>query len=310
MTIGIPQALTYYYYFPFWSAFFKELGVHVVFSGPTDRHKLDTGITVTPSEACLPLKCYFGHLLSLMKKVDCIFIPRLACLRKTPGIRLGCPKLIGLPDMAKAIALEAKILTIDIDVRLKSEETSYVNLAHELGCSKHDAMHAFTQAKEKYVAYKQGKAKQLKATRGSNGKFLIGLLGHAYLLNDDYLNLNLIKKTQDLGASIINCHDIEEEELEKACEHINPLSWHFEDHIISAAYLFQHTAHLSGIIYLLSFGCGAGSITHEVIDYELGVPQSTHFLKIVLDEQTAETGLMTRIESFFDMIRLKERQTL
>ncbi|MGB7055691.1 MAG: acyl-CoA dehydratase activase-related protein [bacterium] len=310
MTIGIPQALSYYYYYPLWSAFFGELGVQVVFSGPTDRHKLDTGINVTPSEACLPLKCYFGHLLSLMKIVDYIFIPRLVCLRKTPGIRLGCPKLIGLPDMAKAIAPEAKILTMDIDLRLKSERTSYINLTQELGYSKQDAEHAFNHATEQYALYRKTKTRRLKATQESNGKFLIGLLGHAYLLNDDFLNLNLIKKTQDFGTCIVNCHDLDEGELEKACENIDPLSWYFEEHILSAAYLFHHTAHLSGIIYLLSFGCGAGSITHEVIDYELGATQNTHFLKIVLDEQTAETGLMTRIESFLDMIRLKEKQTI
>jgi predicted nucleotide-binding protein (sugar kinase/HSP70/actin superfamily) len=310
MTIGIPQALSYYYYYPLWLDFFEEIGFHVVSSGPTDRQKLDAGIKVTPSEACLPLKCYFGHLLSLMKKVDCIFIPRLVCLKKNPGIRLGCPKLIGLPDMARAIAPEAKILTTDIDLRLKSEEKSYVNLAQELGCSKQDALHAFTHATEQFALYRKAKSSRLQATRGPNGKFLIGLLGHAYLLNDDYLNLNLIKKTQDSGACIVNCHDLKDEELERAHGQINPLSWYFEEHILNAAYLFHHTDHLSGIIYLLSFGCGAGSITHEAIDYELGVTQNTHFLKIVLDEQTAETGLMTRIESFLDMIRLKEKRTL
>jgi len=307
MTIGIPQALSYYYYYPLWCAFFEKLGFHVVRSGPTNRQKLDAGIKVTPSEACLPLKCYFGHLLSLMKKADYIFIPRLACLKKTPGIRLGCPKLIGLPDMARAIVPEANILTMDIDLRLKSEETSYVNLAQELGCAKRVALHAFTYATEQYALYRKAKTWKLKAGDESNDKFLIGLLGHAYLLNDDYLNLNLIEKTQDAGACIVNCHDLPGKELEKACEHINPLSWYFEEHILNAAYLFHHAAHLSGIIYLLSFGCGAGSITHEVIDYELGTTQTTPFLKIVLDEHTAETGIMTRIESFLDMIKLRQR---
>jgi predicted nucleotide-binding protein (sugar kinase/HSP70/actin superfamily) len=212
--------------------------------------------------------------------------------------------------MAKAIVPEASILSTDIDLRTRSEEASYIHLAQELGLSKQDAIHAFTYAKEQHAVYKRAKTKPLETIQRTNSESLIGLLGHAYLLNDSYLNLNLIKKIGEFGACIINCHDIDEKELLKAHEHINPLSWYFEDHILSAAYLFKNAAQLSGIIYLLSFGCGAGSITHEVIDYELEITQSTRFLKIVLDEQTAETGLMTRIESFLDMIRLKEKQAL
>jgi predicted nucleotide-binding protein (sugar kinase/HSP70/actin superfamily) len=310
MTIGIPQALNYHYYNPLWPAFFEKIGCQVVMSGPTNRQKLDAGIKVTPSEACLPLKCYFGHLLSLLDTADRIFVPRLVCMQKNPGIRLGCPKLIGLPDMARAIAPEANILTTDIDLRLQCKEASYAALAQQLGCSKRAGLQAFTEAEKEFALYRKGKIHDLKAGAEPNGKILLGLLGHAYLLYDDYLNLNLMKKIRESGAQIINCHELPEKELANACEQINPISWYFEDHILSAAQLFCHTSKLSGIIYLLSFGCGAGSITHELIDYEMNAMQNIPFLKIVLDEHTGETGLMTRIESFLDMIKLKEKRQL
>jgi predicted nucleotide-binding protein (sugar kinase/HSP70/actin superfamily) len=308
MTIGIPRALSYYYYYPFWFTFFKELGLQLVSSGLTNRQKLDTGIRVIPSEACLPLKCYFGHLLSLQETADCIFIPRLVCMQKDPGIRLGCPKLIGLPDMAKALIPQMNILSIDIDLRIESEEASYVNLARMLGFSKRTGVRAYKYAKEHNDLPRRQKAYKLGTTNAPDKKPLIGLLGHAYLLNDEYLNLNIIRKIEDSGASVVNCHDLDQEEIENAREDINPVSWYFEEHILSAAYLFQHAMRFSGIIYLLSFGCGAGSITHEVIDYELGTPRAIPFLKIMLDEHTGETGIMTRIESFLDMIRLKKRE--
>lgn len=308
--IGIPQALSYYYYLGLWPTYFENLGYHVVTSGRTDRNKLDAGIKMTPSEACLPLKCYLGHVLSLVKKADYIFVPRLLCLKTRPGIRLGCPKLIGLPDMVKALVPEAKILTLNIDLREEDEETSYIKLGQELGKSEHAAQHAFRSAVTDFTKRKKKTLTEMRPKDKRNGKFRIGLLGHAYLINDDYLNLDLKRKIHDSGAHIINCHDLREEEIETARESINPLSWYFEEHIISAAHVFHNAEGISGIIYLLSFGCGAGSITHEVIDYEVRRENTIPFLKIVLDEHTGETGLMTRIESFLDMIKLKEEQTL
>jgi predicted nucleotide-binding protein (sugar kinase/HSP70/actin superfamily) len=197
---------------------------------------------------------------------------------------------------------------MDIDLRVESEAISYGKLAQELGSSQRAGAYAYKYVKEQYERYRQSMAWTLTTADGGNDKILIGLLGHAYLLHDEYLNLNIINKIEDSGASVVNCHALSEDEIEKARAHIKPVSWYFEEHILSAAYAFQHFNCFSGIIYLLSFGCGAGSITHEVIDYELGIPQSIPFLKIVLDEHTAETGLMTRIESFLDMIRLKKKE--
>ena len=308
MTIGIPQALSYHYYHAFWREYFETLGFKVINSGPTNRNKLDAGIRVTPSEACLPLKCYFGHVLSLLGKADYIFVPRLVCMKKTPGIRLGCPKLIGLPDMVKALVPEANILTMDIDLRKEDEETSYMNLAQKLGKSKHVAQQAFRSATAYFAQHKENTLAGMRPQEDKNGKFQIGLLGHAYLLHDDYLNLGLIEKMLGAGASVISCHDLDAMEIDNAAKNIIPQSWYFEERILSAAYLFYHDEQISGIIYLLSFGCGAGSITNEIIDYELRGEQTIPFLRVILDEHTGETGLMTRLESFLDMIRLKKEK--
>jgi predicted nucleotide-binding protein (sugar kinase/HSP70/actin superfamily) len=306
MTVGIPQALSHHYYGSLWQDYFKNLGVRVITSGLTDRQKLDAGIKITPGEACLPLKCYMGHLLSLIGKVDRIFVPRLLCLKTKPGIRLGCPKLIGLPDMVRALVPEARVLAMNIDLRTESEEKSYVKMAQTIGFSEGIAQRAYRCSTKVLAQLEENATDRMQMNQDTNGKFRIGLLGHAYLLNDAYLNLNLMKKMLDTGAHIICCHDLPEEDIIEASQKINPLSWYFEDHILSAAHVFHNAEDVSGIIYLLSFGCGAGSITHEVIDLELRKDQTIPFLKIVLDEHTGETGLMTRIESFLDMIKLKE----
>ena len=42
--VGIPRALLYYQYFPMREAFFKELGVEVVVSPPTNKMHLDLAL--------------------------------------------------------------------------------------------------------------------------------------------------------------------------------------------------------------------------------------------------------------------------
>lgn len=83
MKIGIPNALLYYYYGPFWTEFFKELGAEVVVSHSTDKKTVDMGIGVSVPEICVPIKIFNGHVLQLLKSgVDYVFIPRMASVEK------------------------------------------------------------------------------------------------------------------------------------------------------------------------------------------------------------------------------------
>ncbi len=310
MTIGIPQALGYYYYRPLWTTFFSDLGCGVITSGKTDRTKLDAGINIAPGETCLPLKCFQGHILSLQNKVERIFVPRLACLSGPPEVRLGCPKMIGLPDMTKALVPQAPILTMDIDLRKETEEMSYVKMAQEMGYPRRLARNAYEHGVANLLKEQEQRAAQNWLNAAEPVGLVIGLIGHAYLLDDDFLNLHLKKKIKETGAHVISCHDWQNEKTGPQKSAVNPLSWYFENHILKAAKHFYDNENISGIIYLCSFGCGAASITHEVIELEIAPTYSTHFLKIVLDEHTGETGIMTRIESFVDMINLKRERKL
>lgn len=306
VTIGIPRALSYHYFGPLWQTFFTRLGFHTKLSTPTDRLKLNAGIKIAPCEACLPLKCYLGHALSLVNDVDFIFIPRLVCLQKKPSIKLGCPKLIGLPDMVKALVPGAPLLTLDIDLRRESDITSYIRMMKRLGCSSSSTKHAYYCAVDELRRYQQQKSKERCLTIDGDKKIKIGILGHAYVLHDDYLNLNLVKKVSNFGGSVVFCHDLPSETLERALAHINPISWFFEDTILGAAQVFHQTNDIAGALYVFSFGCGAASITNEIIELEIRKDATTPLLRIVLDEHTGETGLVTRLESFMDMIRLKD----
>ncbi len=61
--IGIPKALLYYKYYPFWKLFLEEMGYEVVTSGQTTQKMLQDGTSCTVDEACLPVKLFCGHVL-------------------------------------------------------------------------------------------------------------------------------------------------------------------------------------------------------------------------------------------------------
>lgn len=68
--VGIPRALFYYKFYPFWTTFFNELGVETVVSEKTTKKILDDGVKSCVDEACLAIKVFYGHVLNLKDRVD------------------------------------------------------------------------------------------------------------------------------------------------------------------------------------------------------------------------------------------------
>jgi predicted nucleotide-binding protein (sugar kinase/HSP70/actin superfamily) len=307
--IGIPQALAFYYYHTLWRTFFSELGCRVIMSGMTDRSIIESGIACVPNEACLPLKCYAGHVAYLCtrrgnERIDLIFVPRLVCIQVKPTVKLCCPKFIGLPDMVRALIPDAPLLSIDIDLRVQPQREAFLALAAHLGCSARSARHAYQAAAN---ASRPCASDEPDPERTTPDIITIALLGHRYLLEDPYLCLDVKKRLVSDGCRVIEhtafspigtCH---------LDDRVRPTSWLFEDDILSGAHRFLHQNTVDGIVYLLSFGCGAGSITSEIIEHELRSGSHVPILRIIIDEHTAEAGFQTRLESFIDMIRIRKK---
>ena len=101
--VGIPRTLAYYTYYPFWQALLTGLGATCVVSRPTTKATLDAGIETAVSEACVPIKLFFGHVQELIDewragRIDMLFVPRLVSWDKKT---VFCPKFLGLPDMVR-----------------------------------------------------------------------------------------------------------------------------------------------------------------------------------------------------------------
>ena len=99
--IGIPKAMLYYSYFPFWCGFFADLGFEIILSDNTTKKTISEGAALVVTETCLPVKVFVGHVLNLIQKgVKNIFVPSVQSI--APKI-YNCSKIRGLPDLIRNV---------------------------------------------------------------------------------------------------------------------------------------------------------------------------------------------------------------
>ena len=54
--VGIPRALHFYRYFPFWKKLLEELDVEIILSPPTNKKIVEEGVTHGFGELCIPVR--------------------------------------------------------------------------------------------------------------------------------------------------------------------------------------------------------------------------------------------------------------
>jgi predicted nucleotide-binding protein (sugar kinase/HSP70/actin superfamily) len=315
MRIGIPRTLWYYTYGPFWRKFFTALGADVVLSPISTRSTLDDGVAFCVSEACLPIKVFFGHLKALAGKVDYIFLPRLVCLH---GDRLFCPKFLGLPDLVKHSGMDLPpLLNIRLDRRrnplflLKA----CLQLGKQLGARRLTALRAYWRALRVHWTYTrslgQGAlpagAKKVEGPAGQ-GRSTVAVLGYPYLIFDDYINLGLLKKLAAMGALWRTVEALPQGDLRRQNRAFpkRPF-WLYSDLVARAGYHFlgPGRGEVAGVIHVTAFACGPDAVVDKILELE-AERQRRPYLNITLDEQSGEAGYITRLEAFLDMLDRRE----
>lgn len=310
MRIGIPRALYYYRYFPFWQSFFEYLGCQVVVSEKTTRNTMDLGVSLTVDGLCLPVKVYVGHVHNLMNKdIDYLFVPRIISVAKREYI---CPKFMGLPDIVKnSIENCPPLLAPVVDGRKSS--LSIMEAYIKLGMR-------FAPLPQVFLAYLKAVKKQHLAKTAartnlrcnlediSSDHLIIGILGHEYLINDDYINMGTIKWLQTVNCQVITIEELTEKIISR---HVSKLTlkrmfWTSGKRILGAFDYFCRR--VDGIISIAAFSCGTDSLTIDLVErysYRYHIPH----LQLSLDEHTGETGVITRLEAFLELlIRRKKRE--
>ena len=320
--VGIPRALTYYQYYPGWKTFFEKLGAEVVVSSPTNKAILNFAVSRAVADTCLPVKIFFGHVISLIDKCDYIFVPAITSLgRKT----YNCSKIIGLPNIARALIPECPII-LDPEINLEKGRYYLYHNIYRLGRyfspNPFKIKKAIEEAWKSNLAYREkmshekitpiqaidriyGEDCAPDSSLDPPGELTIAVIGHPYVVYDDYINHRIIPRLQSMGAKILVPEMVSEKALSVAARKlVGEIHWSFEGEIIGAGeyYLAEK---VDGIVNLAVFGCGPDSMMISFVQHrakEVKIP----FLPLSLDEHSSEGALLTRLEAFLDMVKRRK----
>ena len=328
--IGIPRAFFYYIYFPAWKTFFERLGFEVITSPKTTKEILDAGVKEALAEACVPVKIYFGHVVSLRKKVDFMFVPRIISIN---GETIYCPKFLGMADMIKS-ALPNLPPVLDVTVDKKRHRYSMfkgaMELGKRLGKKKRETLLAFLAALKVNRVYDKflksgytpdeamdhmlmGKPLPVHADLQSGESTLrLALLGYPYTTHDPFISVGAIEKLKSLGVKVITSDMVKPNMLRnQAGKLVKGMFWTFSDITSKAAYhFFENVGEVDGILHLTAFGCGPDFMVDKLMEIEAKKGGKVPFMTLMIDEHTGEAGVLTRIEAFCEMVRRRKEATI
>lgn len=283
-----------------WQNFFKNLGLEVVVSPPTNKQILEWGLTTCVDGACLAIKSYVGHAQALVRQgTRLLFVPQIISVSKK---EYTCPNFLGLPDLLKQyVPRSVELLSPTLDAR-KSKvalNCSYLGFGLQFA-SIVTVRRAWKMAVEAQHAWEQSLYKHLPA----EDLLQILVLGPRYLTDDPFLNGNLRGHLENLGAQVYSASQVPDDlslELSKSMD--KRLFWSGTRQSIGALEHFIHQ--LDGVINVAPFGCGAESLVGVLISRRAREHQIA-MLDLTIDEHTSEVGMVTRLEAFCDLLERKK----
>lgn len=303
LVIGIPKGLFYHEHSVLWENFFKNLGCKVIVSEDTNKEILNYGVKHCSNETCLPVKVFHGHVYSLKDKVDYIFIPRYTSVDKN---EYTCPKFCGLPDMSRlnlkdSIKVLEVRLHIDKDINLTFD--SLKELAKNINVEYNNVVEAFKNAVDLFYKNEEEKLRGGLNQVNSLKKLAISVLGHPYVIYDNYISMKLIEKLNNRNIDVYTPMSLDKETKRRnAYPFQGKVFWGVGFENLGSAFTFAEDENINGIIYLSPFACGVDAFIVEFIERRFRTHYKVPFLKLTIDEHTGEAGFDTRIEAFLDMI--------
>lgn len=293
--------MLYYYDKDLWIEFFKNLGIDVIISPNTNKKIVDSGTKLAPSEACLSLKIYLGHIIELKDKCDYILIPRLYSLKKNEQV---CTNFNALYDLVNNL-FEVDILNYNVDISTKNYQLlGFLSIGEQLGFSYIKSYKAYKYA-EKIKKMKQKKQEllQQKEIEENKDKIKILLAGHPYNLYDSLIGKSVIDFLKENNITILYSDKINHELVDEECRKISTdIHWTHNKEIVASTKYYEDI--VDGIILISSFPCGPDSLMNEQISHKI---KKVPIITLIFEDLNNDAGIITRLESFIDILNnLKE----
>lgn len=312
--IGVPRGLMFSEYYPLYAAFLGELGYRVQVSDPTNNSMIKIGSDLTLGDPCFPFKVAHAHYDNLVKKeIKQIFAPRIISTEQPDqGFQFAqtCPYLQAAPDqIGAALGLKAKnIEIIAPDLHFirgpKHIEQQFIKAAVKLEKSKAQGRNAYRKAAACLTAFRnkiKARANEVLAEIPENTLCFV-VIGRPYTLWDEAVNMKVAQHILELGVLALPQDYLPLEDAEISGDWGMLYSRQIQKKI-AAARLIRQDVRLRAIV-LSYFGCGPDSFANQFFTKELG--EDCYIM--TLDEHTSATGVITRLEAFYDSIRFGKKE--
>ena len=309
--IGMLRNLSHFDFFPFWRAYLQALDFDVVLSSPTNPSIVGKTIATAAIESCFPVKLAFGHLLDVAERdVDAVLLPSVmtrpdaapgqphnhSCplVQSTPpllianlGQRPGMPPLITRAlhlQNARAARAELRALAIELGAGADVDLDAAIAAGWSAQRSFQGALRAAGRVALSLLARDQAAA--VIVGRPYNGSDLGSNLDLPYKLR----RMNVLPFPMDFlpleEGTLPDLHD--------------DMYWRSGQDILRAASIIREDPRLQAI-YLTNFNCGPDAF---LITFFHEAMRGKPFLELEVDEHTADAGMITRCEAFFDSLDL------
>jgi len=308
--VGIPRALLYHKYSILWENFFKNLHVKVMISPLTNKQILSEGLNLTIDENCLPMKIFLGHVDYLQSRVTHLFIPRIASINKNEE---NCTKFWALYDTVATSFPEAKVVGYNIDKTkgYTSEFLEMMKLGFQFTKNPFKVFRAYRKAKAADADAHKKKLDQQKIMLRKdkdlprfdrNLKILI--FAHPYIIQDEFIGRQIINFFKKEHIDVIFSYITDPEKARKASKSITQdLYWTYHKELVGSIAMNRHL--VDGVVYLAAFSCGPDALVVELCKR---IVNDVPSVLITLDELQSDGGIITRLESFVDIIRFRKKK--
>jgi predicted nucleotide-binding protein (sugar kinase/HSP70/actin superfamily) len=125
------------------------------------------------------------------------------------------------------------------------------------------------------------------------------LVGRPYTLNDLGFCQNLPYKLRKMGIMPLPMDFLPLKTVDISDRYKN-MFWRSGQDILAAATLIKNDPRLQAI-YLTSFNCGPDSF---ILNFFRRIMDGKPFLELELDDHTADAGMITRCEAFFESLKM------
>lgn len=303
--IGIPTTLGAAPFYKFWEVFFRTLGFDVLTAQQTGKQLLADASRLSDPELCLPAKLYIAQCNYLAGNgVDAIFSPYY---ESTDLMTKPCPKIIMINELVKAAVKKTPpMIQPCIELDIDDEMFSFASLlkdrifGRQIAVNNAKSKNAYDKAMESFSLNR----KTLKEGVSSG---TIALLGHTYVLNNEFLMKTIYSALKKQGLRYITSDEVPWKECKEdycSANMLQALHWQAGKKIVGFTKRLSGVREIIGAVYISAFGCGLDEVIHEgviPVIRKKGIP----YLFIMMDEHTQPSNTGVRMEAFLEICKKK-----